>query len=105
MDAVFYCRRAVQVGRYDPATNRWNGVDDTSAVTRDKLIVTTFNVWFDTSFADLRYRAIAQLLAREMPDVIMFQEITPAALEVFLAQPWIREHYRRATVVGDRAGI
>jgi tyrosyl-DNA phosphodiesterase 2 len=104
MDAVFYRRRAVQIGRYDPATNRWNGVDNTSPVTRDRLIVTTFNVWFDTYFADQRYRAIAQLLSREMPDVMMFQEITPAALDILLAQPWIREHYQRATVVGDKAG-
>ena len=104
LDAVFYRRRAVQVGRYDPATNRWDGVDNTSAVTRDRLIVTTFNVWFDAYFADLRYRAIAQLLSREMPDVMVFQEITPAALEILSAQPWIREHYRRATVVGDKAG-
>ena len=101
---MFYRRRAVQVGKYDPATNRWNGVDDASAVDRDTLILTTFNVWFDTYFADQRYRAIAQLLSREMPDVMMFQEITPAALGVFLAEPWIREHYRRATVVGDKAG-
>jgi tyrosyl-DNA phosphodiesterase 2 len=104
MDAVFYRRRAVQVGRYDPATACWNGVDNTSAVNRDKLIVTTFNVWFDTYFADQRFRAIAQLLSRELPDVMMFQEITPAALDIFLAQPWIREHYRRATVVGDKTG-
>jgi tyrosyl-DNA phosphodiesterase 2 len=104
MDAVFYRRRAVQVGRYDPATDRWNGVDETSAVSRDRLIVTTFNVWFDTYFADQRFRAIAQLLSRELPDVMMFQEITPAALDIFLAQPWIREHYRRATVVGDKTG-
>jgi tyrosyl-DNA phosphodiesterase 2 len=104
MDAVFYRRRAVQVGRYDPATDRWNGVDETSIVSRDRLIVTTFNVWFDTYFAEQRYRAIAQLLSRELPDVMMFQEVTPAALDIFLAQPWIREHYRRATVVGDKTG-
>jgi len=29
---VFFRRRAVQVTTYDPATNRWNGVDDAHAV-------------------------------------------------------------------------
>lgn len=100
---MFYRRRAVQVGTYDPATNRWNGVDGASAVDRDRLILTTFNVWFDVYFADQRYRAIARLLSREMPDVMVFQEITPAALSILLAEPWIQEHYRRAAVVGGRA--
>lgn len=100
---MFYRRRAVQVGTYDPATNRWNGVDGASAVDRDRLILTTFNVWFDAYFADQRYRTIARLLSREMPDVMVFQEITPAALSILLAESWIQEHYRRAAVVGGRA--
>jgi len=104
MDAVFYRRRPVQVCAYDAATDRWNGADDTSAVDRDELILTTFNVWFDAYFAEQRFHAIADLLSREMPDVMVFQEITPAALSIFLAQPWIREHYRSAAVVGGRAG-
>jgi tyrosyl-DNA phosphodiesterase 2 len=109
MDAVFYLprfyrRRPVQVGTHDPATNRWIGADDASAVDRDELILTTFNVWLDAYFAEQRYRAIAQLLSRKMPDVMVFQEITPTALSTFLAQPWIREHYRRAAVVGDKVG-
>ena len=89
IDAVFFRRRPVQVGTYNPATNRWNGGNDASAVDRDELILTTFNVWFDTYFADQRYRAIAQLLSGKMPDVMVFQEITPTALSIFLAQPWI----------------
>ena len=101
---MFFRRRAVQVTTYDPATNRWNGVHDAGAVDRDELTLTTFNVWFDTYFADQRYRAIAQLLAREMPDVMVFQEITDAAMSTFLSQPWIREHYWSAAVVGDRVG-
>lgn len=102
--AVFFRRRAVQVATYDPATDRWIAVDDAGAVDRDALIVTTFNVWFESYFADQRYRAIAQLLSREAPDVMVFQEITPAALSIFLAQPWIREQYRSAAVVGDKQG-
>jgi tyrosyl-DNA phosphodiesterase 2 len=101
MDAVFYRRRRVQVAGYDLATNRWVDVDDAGGVLSDRLTLTTFNVWFDSYFADERYRAIAHLLFREMPDIMVFQEITPAALNIFLAEPWIREQYRRAAVVGD----
>ena len=102
--AMFFRRRPVQVTTYDAATNSWNRVDDAGAVDRDKLVVTTFNVWFEPYFADQRYRAIAALLSREMPDIMVFQEITPTALSIFLTQPWIREHYRSAAVVGGRLG-
>jgi tyrosyl-DNA phosphodiesterase 2 len=105
MAAVFFRRpRRVQVGRYDATANRWDAVADATGIDRDELTLATFNVWFDDYFADRRYSAIADLLRREMPDVMVFQEITPMALDVFLAQPWIREHYHRAAVVGGRAG-
>ena len=74
------------------------------AVDRDELTVATYNIWFDPSHALERYAAIADVLSRDAPDVMVFQEVTPAALNLFLAQPWIREHYLRAAVVGGRAG-
>ncbi|HET7667939.1 MAG TPA: endonuclease/exonuclease/phosphatase family protein [Mycobacterium sp.] len=66
--------------------------------------MTTFNVWFDAYFAEQRYHAIARVLAREMPDMMVFQEITPEALSIFLSQSWIRKHYRSAAVAGGRLG-
>jgi tyrosyl-DNA phosphodiesterase 2 len=104
MDAVLFRRRAVPVDAYDPASNRWVPVVDTCAVDVDELTLTTFNVWFDSYFAVQRYRAIAALLCREMPDIMVFQEVTPEALSEFLEQPWIRENYRCAAVVGARTG-
>jgi tyrosyl-DNA phosphodiesterase 2 len=104
---VFGRRRRIPVGRYDATSNRWDGVDgveDAADASCDELTVATFNVWFDDYFADQRYRAIADLLSRVRPDIMVFQEITPAALSIFLTQPWIQEHYRRAAVVGGRAG-
>src|SRR5262245_19536424 len=101
---VFFRRRTVQVATYDPATNSWNRVDDAGAVDRDELTLATFNVWFDSYFADERYRTIAQLLSREAPDVMVFQEMTASALSILLAEPWVREHYRSAAVVGGRVG-
>ncbi len=39
-----------------------------------------------------------------MPDIMVFQEMTPAALDIFMAQDWIRDRYARAAVVGGDAG-
>ncbi|TPG35239.1 endonuclease [Mycobacterium hodleri] len=73
-------------------------------MTRDEITLVTFNIWFSDLHAEERYRAIADLLARKMPDVMVFQEVTPAALDLFLAQPWIRVRYRRAEVTGGDRG-
>lgn len=79
-------------------------VDAAGDVALDGLSITTFNIWFSDYHAQARYLAIAALLSRNRPDVMVFQEVTPAALEIFLAQPWIREHYRRAEVTGGALG-
>jgi tyrosyl-DNA phosphodiesterase 2 len=71
---------------------------------RDELTLTTYNVWNDSKHAQQRHLAIAQLLSDRAPDVMVFQEVTPEALEVFLAQQWIRNGYRRASAVGGDAG-
>lgn len=97
-------RYHVPVGAFDAANNRWTDVHAQEGVERDALTLATFNIWFDEYFATDRYLAIAELLARDMPDVMVFQEVTPAALDLFLAQPWIREHYRRAAVTGVELG-
>ncbi len=97
-------RRQVPIGGFDPAQNRWIDVDAAGDVARDQLTVTTFNIWFNPYFADERYRAIVDLLSRDMPDVMVFQEVTPVALAVFDAQPWIRDHYSRSAVVGTELG-
>jgi tyrosyl-DNA phosphodiesterase 2 len=94
----------VPVAAFDAASNRWTDADPAGAVDRGALTVTTFNIWFDEYFADDRHRAIAKLLSRDMPDVMVFQEVTPAALDVFSAQPWIRDHYLRAAVIGGELG-
>jgi tyrosyl-DNA phosphodiesterase 2 len=96
--------RHVPVGAFDANTGQWTDIDADGAVDRDELTVTTFNIWFNSYFADQRYRAIAELLSRDLPDVMVFQEVTSSALTVFLAQPWIRKHYLRAAVAGDGAG-
>jgi tyrosyl-DNA phosphodiesterase 2 len=97
-------RRSVSVGRFDARIDRWVDVDEVTSVDRDDLTVATYNIWFSDYWADERYRAIAESLSAEAPDVIAFQEVTSGALAEFLAQPWLRQHYYRAAVTGDDFG-
>jgi tyrosyl-DNA phosphodiesterase 2 len=97
-------RHSVPVGCFDARTQRWTDSDAGGGVDRDELTLTTFNIWFNPYFAAQRHLAIAELLSRNRPDVMVFQEVTPSALDIFLAQPWIRAEYRRAAVAGGRHG-
>lgn len=96
-------RRAIPVGGFDAASGLWRATDSEASawLRRDRLTVATFNIWFNEFYAPERYRAICDVLARNRPDVMVFQEVTPQALTTFLDQPWIREHYRRAEFTGD----
>jgi len=97
-------RRDVPVGKFDVETRRWTDVDAGGSVDRDELTLSTYNIWNDDSHAEQRYLAIAELLSRRAPDIMVFQEVTPTALDAFLKQAWIRETYLRAAVVGADAG-
>jgi tyrosyl-DNA phosphodiesterase 2 len=98
-------RRNVPVEKFDALTGCWTDVDACAAVDRNELTITTYNVWNDSKHAEDRYLAIAELLSQRAPDIVVFQEITPTALDVFLEQSWIRDGYLRAAVVGGDAGL
>ena len=98
-------RRSVPVGSFDAATDRWTDVEVAGDVERDELTLATFNIWLDSKYAEQRYLAIAELLSRRAPDIMVFQEVTPAALSVILAQPWIRANYLRAAIVGGKVDL
>ncbi|MGZ6778630.1 MAG: endonuclease/exonuclease/phosphatase family protein [Mycobacterium sp.] len=97
-------RRPVAVETYDAATGGWTVSGTAKAVDCEEFTITTYNIWNDTTHAEARYLAIAQLLSRRQPDVMVFQEVTPVALEIFTAQDWIRDGYARAAVVGSDTG-
>lgn len=103
---VFRRSVRVPVTRFDPRRRRWapdrGAGRDTAA---DELTVTTYNIWFNEKYAEQRYRAIADLLCRESPDLMAFQEVTRPALAVLRGQPWIREQYRSAAVVRGNYGM
>lgn len=95
----------VPVKRFDPLRQRWTadraGCDDTPL---DRLSLATYNIWFNEKHAEQRYREIAELLSRDAPDIMAFQEVNHTGLAVLLGQPWIRAHYRSAAVVGGGRG-
>lgn len=97
-------RRGVGIAEFDAHANRWVDVETAIPVQRDELTFATFNIWFSDHHATARYHAIADLLEAHSPDVIALQEVTPPALEVFLARPWIRQHYHRAAATGHAFG-
>ena len=86
------------------AAGVWTDINAADDVQRDELSLTTFNIWNDNQHAERRYLAISELLSQRTPDIIVFQEVTPSALSVFLAQPWIRADYYRAAIAGGDAG-
>ena len=97
-------RRSVAVQRFDTAAGRWVDADASGAVDRDGLTIATFNIWFDSHHAEQRYLAIAEILGELAPDVVALQEVTPAALDIFLSRPWVRDEYLHAPVVGGDNG-
>ncbi|AQA03311.1 hypothetical protein BVC93_13795 [Mycobacterium sp. MS1601] len=96
--------KTLPVGAYDSREGRWRDHPDHRLGDCAELTVATYNIWFNDLYATQRYRAIATLLADEQPDVMVFQEVTPAALDILLAQPWVREQYRRVAIVGAALG-
>ncbi len=98
-------RRRVPVETYDAVTGRWTTSTTTKRVECQEITLTTYNIWNDSNHAEQRYLAIAHLLSLRQPDIMVFQEVTPVALDIFTAQDWVRDGYARAAVVdGDTAG-
>jgi len=96
--------RPVPVGSFDTSSATWQDVAVTDDVERDELTVTTYNIWFKDYYAPERCQAIADAMARDKPDVAVFQEVTPRALTLLLDQSWVRESYYRAEVTGEDLG-
>lgn len=97
-------RRDVEVRVFVAHADRWVTAATGGRAERDELTLSTYNIWFDDKCAHARYRHIADLLSREAPDVMVFQEVTPEARDIFLSQQWIRDDYRSASVVDDEVG-
>lgn len=105
MIPAVFGRRRLTARRFDARRDGWvDAPPDGAAVDVGELTIATFNVWNKAFFAEQRYRALAGLLERDRPDVMVFQEVTAAAQTVLLDQPWVRERYRCVGVVGGRIG-
>jgi len=92
----------VQPFRFDARSGEWRSytppAPDTSARSRERVSVATFNVLFDLydaekTYAQARVPAILAELERLDADVIALQEVTPSFLTRFLAADWLRSGY------------
>jgi endonuclease/exonuclease/phosphatase family metal-dependent hydrolase len=97
-------RRNVPVASFDAGEGKWRYADASGADDRDELTLTTFNIWNDPHFAAERHLAIVELMSKHRPDIMVFQEVTPDALEILLAHPWVRKHCFCAAVTEHDVG-
>jgi endonuclease/exonuclease/phosphatase family metal-dependent hydrolase len=97
-------RRDVPVTTFDAVAGQWRYADASGTDDRDELTVTTFNIWNDPYFATERYVAIVELMSKHQPDIVAFQEVTPDALDILLAHPWVREQCFCAAVTDHGVG-
>lgn len=95
-------RRDIAVRAFD--SGRWSPIERGGRTDPTELTLTTFNVWNDAYFADERHGAIAGLVARLAPDIMVFQEVTRRAHDVLLSHPWVREHCFCAAATGGDVG-
>lgn len=64
----------------------------------------SFNVWFEDVAMAERFRAIGDIVAREEPDVVALQEVTPASLQMLLRHPRLSRYQSSVSVVDANAG-
>ncbi|GAB4567875.1 MAG: hypothetical protein Tsb0020_20750 [Haliangiales bacterium] len=76
------------------------GVTRPAGAVASSLRVVTFNVLFAELYRDMRWRALLDEVERADADVIGFQEVTLAFLDVLLETPWVRAGYAVTDVDG-----
>jgi tyrosyl-DNA phosphodiesterase 2 len=97
-------RRDIPVTSFDAVAGQWRYTDASGTDDRDELTVMTFNIWNDPYFAAERHLAIVELVSKHGPDIMVFQEVTPDALKILLAHPWVRQHCFCAAVTNHDVG-
>lgn len=60
---------------------------------REAVTILTWNVWFSHRWAGPRWEAILVQTGQLAPDIVCFQEATPAFVRNCSAQPWVRAGY------------
>jgi tyrosyl-DNA phosphodiesterase 2 len=89
----------IPVGQF---ADRWQyAAESRESVQRQTIRCATFNIWFDRYQRQQRHAALFELVRQREPDVIAFQEITPASLDQLLSLPWVRESYSCSDIATD----
>jgi tyrosyl-DNA phosphodiesterase 2 len=70
-------------------------------VSRDRLVLLTYNVWFGEFMWRERFAALLDVVCACRPDLVALQEVTPRHLEYLLAVDWVRREFRISDITGS----
>ena len=70
-------------------------------VSRDRLALLTYNVWFGEFLWQERFAALLDVVRACRPDLVALQEVTPRHLEYLLAVEWVRREFRISDITGS----
>ncbi len=87
--------------RFVPEVDAWRTVETEPDVSRDRLVLVTYNVWFEEFLWRERFAALLGVVRDCGPDLIALQEATPRHLQYLLADPWVRREFRLSDVTGE----
>ena len=87
--------------RFVSSARAWRPVETEPDMSRDRLVLVTFNVWFGQFFWRDRFAALLGTVRDCGPDVIALQEVTPRHLQYLLTDSWVRREFRLSDVTGE----
>ncbi|KAF8310166.1 hypothetical protein DL93DRAFT_2099553 [Clavulina sp. PMI_390] len=94
----------------DTKTSNWVRRIGPKAWPFRQLKIATWNVWFDATLCELRWKTLIENLGEEGPDIVCLQEVTPKFQDILLAHHVTRSTYLttylsdETTVTGSRYG-
>jgi len=84
-----------------PSVGAWRTVETEPDVSRDRLVLVTYNVWFDEFLWRERFATLLGIVRDCDPDLIALQEVTPRHLQVLLSDSWVRREFRLSDITGE----
>jgi tyrosyl-DNA phosphodiesterase 2 len=86
--------------RFDREQGRWAPAEAGRDLDAATLTCLSYNVWFSGIAFEERAEALLRILRSSRADVIGLQEVTPAFLDMLLAQRWVQERYALSDSTG-----
>lgn len=87
--------------RFVRSAGAWKRVETEPDVTRDRLVLVTYNLWFGKFLWRERFAALLDVVRDCDPDLIALQEVTIRHLRCLLEDAWVRREFRLSDVTGE----